>query len=61
MKKLKTPETKKSWSPEGHLLRSWEPVGEAEGGWLRGVGEGAGVVFTEPAAGGAPLEDGFRM
>jgi len=42
-------------------LRSWEPGCDAEGEWLRGVGEGAAVVFTEPAEGGGMLEDGFRM
>lgn len=58
MKKKNIPEIKEK--PRGpHLLRGWD--GGAEGKWLRGVGDGAGLVFTEPAAGGDTLEDGFRM
>lgn len=50
---------KKSKGP--HLLRSWELACAVEGGWPRGAGEGAVVVFTEPAEGVGTLEDGFRM
>lgn len=42
-------------------MRSWELGCDVEGEWLRGVGEGAVVVFTDPAEGGGMLEDGLRM
>lgn len=47
--------------PLTDLLRSWELACAVEGGWPRGAGEGAVVVFTEPAEGVGTLEDGFRM